>query len=208
MIAQVESAIVAHRYPLDRIAISQVIQSRNPNVKVSEAISWPELLWQLSRNKECDLLLIDLALLSPSSLQLLKQVQLSYQNIKIIAISPHQIQIPSQQLRRSGIQGGICSKDDQQVLNKTLTMVLTNRYWFSRRGDASKQVPTERFDRLSCQEQRVLTRLDQGLMNKHIADELDISPNTAKAHVCSILRKLQVNTRTQAVLAYRQSGHG
>ena len=43
--------------------------------------------------------------------------------------------------------------------------------------------------------------LSDGLMNKQIAYELSISEATVKAHVSSILQKLDVDSRTQAVIA-------
>jgi DNA-binding NarL/FixJ family response regulator len=42
--------------------------------------------------------------------------------------------------------------------------------------------------------------LRQGLLNKQIAFELDVGETTIKAHVSEILRKLKVNSRTQAVI--------
>ena len=53
---------------------------------------------------------------------------------------------------------------------------------------------------LTPQQLRVLELLGQGLLNKQIAFELDIAESTGKAHVSAILRKLNVNSRTQAVL--------
>jgi DNA-binding NarL/FixJ family response regulator len=47
---------------------------------------------------------------------------------------------------------------------------------------------------------RVFTLLREGLLNKQIAYELGVSEATIKAHVTSILRKLGVNNRTQAVI--------
>mgnify|MGYP003678077534 FL=1 len=43
-----------------------------------------------------------------------------------------------------------------------------------------------------------------GLLNKQIAYELDVSEATIKAHVTAIFRKLEVRTRTQAALALQQ----
>ena len=48
---------------------------------------------------------------------------------------------------------------------------------------------------------RVLMMLGEGLLNKQIAYQLDVSEATIKAHVTAILRNLHVNNRTQAVLA-------
>ncbi|HCE24738.1 MAG TPA: DNA-binding response regulator, partial [Hyphomonas sp.] len=54
---------------------------------------------------------------------------------------------------------------------------------------------------LTPQQIRVLMMLSDGLMNKQIAYELSISEATVKAHVSAILQKLNVDSRTQAVIA-------
>lgn len=58
--------------------------------------------------------------------------------------------------------------------------------------------------RLSERELEVLALMVQGLMNKEIADRLDISTYTAKYHVSSILGKLGANSRTEAVTIAHQ----
>ena len=46
--------------------------------------------------------------------------------------------------------------------------------------------------------------LGEGLLNKQIAFQLGVSEATIKAHVTAVLRKMNVNNRTQAVLAVQQ----
>lgn len=59
---------------------------------------------------------------------------------------------------------------------------------------------------LTVREREVLKRVIMGKSNPEIAEELVISVHTAKAHVCSILRKMCVNDRIQAaVKAVRES---
>lgn len=54
---------------------------------------------------------------------------------------------------------------------------------------------------LTRQQARILQLISAGLLNKQIAYELSIAETTVKAHVTAIMRKLGVQTRTQAVLA-------
>ena len=54
---------------------------------------------------------------------------------------------------------------------------------------------------LPPQQYLVLTMLAEGLLNKQIAYELDVTEATIKAHMTAIFRKLNVRSRTQAVLA-------
>src|SRR5512147_1946502 len=53
---------------------------------------------------------------------------------------------------------------------------------------------------LTPQQHRVLASMAEGKPNKVIAADMQISEATVKAHVTEILRKLEVHSRTQAVL--------
>lgn len=61
------------------------------------------------------------------------------------------------------------------------------------------------FPELSAREQEVLGHLAQGLSNLQIAELLVISPVTVRNHVTSILAKLQVTNRREAMLRYRDT---
>jgi DNA-binding NarL/FixJ family response regulator len=57
---------------------------------------------------------------------------------------------------------------------------------------------------LTPRQRDVLALLLQGKPNKLIARELNVSVETVKDHVAAVLRALNVNSRTQAVLAVGQ----
>ena len=61
-------------------------------------------------------------------------------------------------------------------------------------------------DALTPRELEVLPLLAQGLLNKEIADRLDITERTVKFHVSSILGKLGAGNRTEAVSIAAQRG--
>ncbi len=61
-------------------------------------------------------------------------------------------------------------------------------------------------DNLSPREREVLALLGQGLSNKQIAARLTMAEKTARAHVSSILQKLNLEGRTQAALYAREKG--
>lgn len=52
----------------------------------------------------------------------------------------------------------------------------------------------------SIREQEILSVLAEGVSNKHIARKFDIAESTVKVHVKHILRKLNMNNRTQAAI--------
>lgn len=66
--------------------------------------------------------------------------------------------------------------------------------------------PDSRFDALSPREREVLLLLAHGLGTEEIAGELSISPTTTRNHVQSVLSKLKVHSRLEAVAYAYQSG--
>jgi DNA-binding NarL/FixJ family response regulator len=67
-----------------------------------------------------------------------------------------------------------------------------------------QRISKDLFDRwrsLSPREQQVTAQVCLGLTNRQIADRLNISPNTVKTYVSSILRKFSVSNRNELRLA-------
>ena len=67
---------------------------------------------------------------------------------------------------------------------------------------AAGSIPPE----LSLKEEDVLRGLCKGMSNQEIADSLVVSIDTVKSHIGSLLRKLQANNRTHAVVVAFQQG--
>ena len=62
------------------------------------------------------------------------------------------------------------------------------------------------FDSLTTREKQVLALITEGLSNREIATRLFIEVGTVKGFVHSVLRKLEVNSRTKAVARARELG--
>lgn len=58
----------------------------------------------------------------------------------------------------------------------------------------------DRLDDLSAQERRILDLLAEGVSNREIAERIGAAEKTVKNHVSTILRKLELENRTQAAL--------
>jgi DNA-binding NarL/FixJ family response regulator len=76
------------------------------------------------------------------------------------------------------------------------------------RPEPHQQVPSMKDIGLTPRQSEVLSLLLQGLPNKLIARQLNLSVETVKDHVAAVLRALGVSTRTQAVLAVSQMTQG
>jgi DNA-binding NarL/FixJ family response regulator len=75
--------------------------------------------------------------------------------------------------------------------------------WLGARTEVSGRAysdPGDPFEPLSSREMEVLECVTRGMSNKEIAAHLDISHQTVKNHVTAVLRKLNVEDRTQAAV--------
>ena len=76
----------------------------------------------------------------------------------------------------------------------------------SSRPEPAKLVDHLSSERLTQRELEVLQQIARGLRNKEIGGELGIAEDTVKMHVKSILEKLGVNDRTEAVTVALRRG--
>jgi two-component system nitrate/nitrite response regulator NarL len=88
----------------------------------------------------------------------------------------------------------------EQALQGTLTVsdALASRLAHALRDEAQAKARTP--GDLTDREREILRGLAQGLSNKMIARELDISEGTVKVHVKNVLRKLKMKSRVEAAV--------
>jgi len=100
---------------------------------------------------------------------------------------------------------GFCSRDEPpQRLLDVVQEVALGRMVFPFLD--VRELGRNPLDALTIRERRLVELLAQGLSNKELARDLDISLNTVKFHLRNVFEKLAVHSRTQAVALYYASG--
>jgi len=96
---------------------------------------------------------------------------------------------------------GFISKscDNKTILEAILSVLDGNLYISKPKNQIHKESPNIGVEKITKRQQEVLFLLSQGLLNKQIAHELDISANTVKVHLSDLFRHLHVSNRTAAV---------
>ena len=114
------------------------------------------------------------------------------------------------QTLEAGAWGCLSTKVTPQVLIKAVAKVAEGERWFAHRVTnavidkliASRDANRTLSENLTRREWEVLALIAQGYSDKEVASSLFISTETARSHVKSIYKKLQVSTRRAAAVHY------
>jgi DNA-binding NarL/FixJ family response regulator len=105
----------------------------------------------------------------------------------------------------AGVSGYVLKNSTEEKLIPAIRAVAAGQRWIPR--EIARRLASRRlFEELTPREMEVLKELVKGLANKQIANVLNISEHTAKGHLKSILAKLHVADRTEAVSVAIQRG--
>ena len=202
--------LIVDDHPLFRHALIQAIRQGLPHANIQETAAVNELYSVLESGAEPDLVLLDLNLPGASGFSALVHVRAQYPALPIIVVSAHEEVSIIQRAIAHGAMGYIPKSAHPNDISQAIEQVLEGDIWlpknlphhlnFDARA-ADETALAERIQSLTPQQFRVLMMVAEGLLNKQIAYELEVSEATIKAHVTAIFRKLGVQNRTQAVLA-------
>lgn len=195
--------IIADDHPLFRNALIQAVQMAISDVSLLEADSLEALLNCLESGDEPDLLLLDLKMPGSNGMSGLIQLRTTYPELPIVVISASEEPAVVTQVKSHGAFGFIPKSSDMRELIHALHQVLEGEPFFpeSLLSQSAECISlTEKVATLTPQQYKVLGMLSDGMLNKQIAYELNVSEATIKAHMTAIFRKLEVKNRTQAVI--------
>ncbi|BEU01685.1 DNA-binding response regulator [Agarivorans sp. OAG1] len=200
--------IIADDHPLFRSALQQAVQTAVPDAQLLEAENVNDLLKLLELEREPDLLLLDLKMPGANGFSAFTHLHGQYPELPIVVISASEEVSVVQKAKQLGATGFIPKSTPLQQLVAAIQHIIEGDDWFpegiSFSAQAEEDPLAERLASLTPQQYKVLVMLNEGLLNKQIAYELNVSEATIKAHVTAIFRKLNVKNRTQAVIALQQ----
>jgi DNA-binding NarL/FixJ family response regulator len=204
--------LIADDHPLYCDALRAVVPQACPGAEISEAGSQEEVLAVVGRESPFDLVLLDLNLPGATGLSCLAALRAASPAVPIVIVSAVDDPRIMQDVIMGGAMAFVPKSAPGKVLINALRVILAGGTYMPtgvvaalRDADAA----TGSQD-LTLRQRRVLELLANGLSNKQIARQLDISEITVKAHVSAIFRKLGVSNRVQAGNAARrllEGGH-
>ncbi|ESP92790.1 MULTISPECIES: response regulator transcription factor [Pseudoalteromonas] len=199
--------LIADDHPLFREALKGALQNQFEGLEVIESENFEQTLERLSQYDDLDLLLLDLHMPGNGDLYGLIRIREDHPSLPIVVVSGSEDLNVISKVMGYGAMGFIPKASSSQDIVSALQQVLDGENWLP--ADIKEKINdldgedrelAQQIASLTPQQYKVLQYLHEGLLNKQIAYELNISEATVKAHITAIFRKLGVYNRTQAVL--------
>lgn len=201
-----QTIIIADDHPLFRGALRQAVSGMEGGYAIVEAGTFEEARSAAIVNPDADVMLLDLAMPGISGFSGLMALRAEFYSLPIIICSATDDSTTVRRALELGASGFISKSSCIDEIRKAIQTVLNGDIASPALHDSGQEQDTEmadlmaRLKTLTPQQNRVLGMLCEGLLNKQIAYELSVSEATIKAHVSAILLKLNVDSRTQAVV--------
>ncbi len=200
--------IIADDHPLFRTALKSSVGHALQEPLICEVGSIAELQALLEKNSSPDLILLDLHMPGAHGLSGLIFLRGQYPDVPVVVVSASDDLQIIQKIKNHGANGFIPKSTPLEALKTAILNVLDGENCWPDNFQPAESYETSdieaRLATLTPQQFRVLGMISEGLLNKQIAYDLDISEATIKAHVTAIFKKLGVRSRTQAVIAVKE----
>jgi DNA-binding NarL/FixJ family response regulator len=214
--------LVVDDHALFRVGIRNILGQEPDFVVVGEADSARDA-FELAIELTPDIILMDLSLPGSNGIETTQRIKREVPATGVIILSDEEDEDALFDAIKAGAAAFILKDVGPDDLVTIIRRVgageyLINDKVFSKPSVASRVLKEFRelavyghdaqpiFAPLSPREVQILDNIAQGMTNKQVAFALSISEQTVKNHMSSILRKLSVNDRTQAVVYAMRQG--
>jgi len=202
----VERVLIADDHPLVRDGLRTVISVAFDQCELFEASSIAEATAIIERESDFDLVLLDLNMPDAEEFSGLATLRDRFPSIPVVIVSGASESGLVGAAIANGAAGFIPKSLKRSAIVAAIQQILAGDVYtpeeFRPLGaeDAKADDIRRRIETLTPQQRVVLGLVVAGKLNKQIAFDLGVSMTTVKAHVSAILAKLNVYSRTQAVI--------
>jgi DNA-binding NarL/FixJ family response regulator len=214
--------VIVDDHALFRVGIRQILDREADFDVVGEADDARSAV-DAALETSPDVVLMDLSLPSPGGIETTSRIKRELPSTAIIVLAVEEDEDALFDAIKAGAAAFILKDVGPDDLLTIIRRVVNGEYLindkvFSKPAVASRVLKEFRelavygqdaapiFAPLSPREVEILDNIAQGMTNKQVAYALSISEQTVKNHMSSILRKLSVNDRTQAVVYAMRQG--
>ncbi|NOH83760.1 response regulator [Vibrio genomosp. F6] len=191
-------------HPLMRRGISQLLGFEDEFEVVAEVSNGADAVAK-AHEMDLDLILLDLNMKGMSGLDTLKALRTDGSEAQIVILTVSDSPADIEAIVKAGADGYLLKDTEPDELIELLKKAHDGSKAYSdvvARYLADSESRDDVFTQLTERETQILQEVAKGFRNKQIAERLFISESTVKVHMKSLLKKLQVPSRTAATVLY------
>lgn len=202
--------VLADDHAILRSGIVLILNTQNDMEVVGEAANGEEAVF-LCREKEPDIILLDLNMPGISGLEAIEKIKHASPGVKILVLTMHDEEEYLKKVLKSRCSGYILKKAADTELISAIRMVHRGEVFVDHSlvkhlvndlispGGQNEPCPGRHSGVLSEREQEVFKLIALGYTNKQIADQLVLSVKTVESHKSKIKEKLNIKSRSDMV---------
>ena len=188
--------LIVDDHPVVRAGLSSMLGTQADIRVIGTASSGEEAL-RLIRSERIDLALLDLRMPGISGLETLSAIKIERLPTRVIILTSYETDEDIYRSIQAGADGYLLKKASLREMVEAIRTVKAGKRYIPP-SIASRLAERMLRSNLTQREIEILKLVAKGLTNKQIGKSLDISDNTVRNHVNSIIEKLEVADRTEA----------
>ena len=207
------SIVLAEDHAVVRQGTKQLLE-RYPDMEVIGEAADGEAAVSLVKELKPAVVIMDVRMPRMSGIEATRKIKADYPEVVVLVLTAHDDDEYVFALLEAGANGYLLKTAEieelvkavravhagQSALDPSVTRKVVSQFTSGKSlPDVMAQVSNE-MDGLTGRELEVLQMVGQGLTNKEVAQRLYISDRTVQAHLSNIFSKLQVTSRTEAVM--------
>ena len=206
------SALIVDDHPLFCDALSMTLKAVAGISRIETADRLEAAIARLDREPLPDVVVLDLNLPDVDGLDGLIRLKSVAAGAPVVVVSSLADNRVIGAALRAGASGFVPKHSHRDVFRAAFEAIRLGKTYvpegFTPTNDPNspatqKEEAIARLSLLTRQQAKILQLICEGMLNKQIAYDLSIAETTVKAHVTAIMRKMGVQSRTQAVLMAR-----
>ncbi|MBI6897702.1 response regulator transcription factor [Pseudomonas putida] len=196
--------IVADDHPLFREAMVNTVRRILPEARLEEAGNLADVLRLATLGATPDTLILDLRFPGLTCIGRLAELRRQLPRTTLIVVSMVDDPEVIREVMAAGVDGFIGKSVSPAEIGAAILAIRAGEVVvnYLPSGLLPQLGASSELEQLTHRQQDVLRLIAQGKTNKEIARALDISPFTVRIHVSSLLKTLNVPTRTAAAVKY------
>jgi DNA-binding NarL/FixJ family response regulator len=196
--------LLADDHPFVRAGIRAIITAEPDLTLVGEASNGHETL-HMSVQHQPDVLLLDLRMPGPPPTEIVPYVHQHCPNTHVLILTAYDDEVYVRRMASLAISGYVLKEEATESIVLAIRAIMRGEVWFSQsimdklaHHQGHNQCALEQL--LTARERQILDLLIEGWDNGRIASTLNLAEQTVRNHLSRIYLKLDVRSRTEAIM--------